>query len=510
MTAIAKRGPSVVLLLLALGAWAVDDPNAGSGAAIRLDAEQQRLAGVTYGTAERRALEKVIRTVGRVDVDERKLTAVTLKVGGYIEDLFADYTGKLVRKGEPLFTIYSPDLVSAEQEYLTARDARAALAQTKMPQAAESAASLLRASRERLRLWGLSEPQIRAVEEAGKPSLHRTIASPASGVILEKMIIAGQRVEAGAMLYRIADLSTIWVYGDVYEYELPFVKVGQPASIRLASSPNRVFAACVASIHPTLDAKTRTVKVRFELDNRDLFLKPEMYGSVELRVPRGERLVVPTTAVLDSGRRQLVFVASGDGRLTPREVELGERADDYVEILRGLEAGERVVTSANFLVDSESQLQGAGSMMEMMGAIGMGDRKMESARPMTMGGQKAGDREGAAYEKPRAASSDEKPIGDLRVAVFPVGQRATVGESAVRVRIRDASGAPVERAKVRFDYTMDMPGMAVGSAEAAEIGDGVYEGTAKFPMAGPWGLVVEIGRPGKPSLRGRFTLRVSG
>lgn len=511
---------AVVLATLELGAAAVRDraaavdlPDAGesSRAAIRLDARQRQAIGLTYGSVERRRIEKVIRTVGRFDYDERKLAAVTLKVSGYVERLFVDYTGKAVRKGDPLFTIYSPELVSAEQEYLLAVRNQKDLAKSQVPSAAQSAASLLAASRQRLLLWNLTERQIRELEKAGKPSLQRTIYSPASGIVLEKMVVAGQSVQAGMTLYKIADLSTIWVYGDIYEYELPFVKVGQTAQIRLAYAPDRAFGARIAYIYPTLDPKTRTVKVRFEVENsEDDLLRPEMYGDVELHVLLGERLVVPKTAVLDSGRRQLVFVGSSDGYLEPRDVQLGDRVDDYVEIREGLKGGERVVTSANFLVDSESQLQGAESMMSMMGAIGMGDWKMESAKPMSMGG---GDSAVEPVPTPLASAAgpaiQEKRVGDLVVAVFPAADAAKVGESAIRVRVRDAGGAPVEKAKVSFNYTMDMPGMAIESAEAKEIGDGVYEGMAKFMMGGPWGLVVQIDRPGKPTLREKFTVRVA-
>jgi membrane fusion protein, copper/silver efflux system len=321
-------------------------------------------------------------------------------------------------------------------------------------------------------------------------------------------------------LYKIADLSTIWLYGDIYEYELPFVKVGQTAKISLSYAPERAFEARVAYIYPTLDAKTRTVKVRFELPNSpDRLLRPEMYASVELRVPLGERLVVPKTAVLDSGRRQLAFVAGGDGTLTPREVRLGGRVDDYVEVREGLQPGERVATSANFLVDSESQLQGAESMMSRMGAIGMGDWKMESAKPMSMGGETQSEAAPHAAVSPSpntaapgapSSAIQEKQVGDLMIAVFPANDAAKVGESAIQVRVRDASGAPVKQAKVSFDYTMDMAGMKIESADAKEVGDGVYEGMATFTMGGPWGLVIQIDRPGRPSLREKFTVRVSG
>ncbi len=514
------RNAAIVLAVLAIGgvglperaaADAAADHGESARAAIRLDAEQQQAMGLTYGVVERRSLDKTIRTVGRFDYDERKLAAVTLKISGYIKDLFVDYTGKRVRKGEPLFTIYSPELVSGEQEYLLAVRNQKELGKSQVPSAAQSAASLLRASRERLLLWDLSERQVRELEEAGKPSLYQTISSPASGIVLEKMVVAGQSVQAGMTLYKIADLSTIWVYGDIYEYELPFVKVGQKAEIRLSYAPGRSFVARVAYVYPTLDPKTRTVKVRFELPNStDDLLRPEMYGSVELRVPLGERLVIPKTAILDSGRRQRVFVAAGDGRLTPREVKLGDRVDDYVEVREGLQPGERVVTSANFLVDSESQLQGAESMMSMMGAVGMGDRKMEGAKSMSMGGgNEPATKETTAPDTPSVAA-EERRVGDLMVSVYPATGTAKVGASAIRVRVRDATGAAVGQAKVRFEYTMDMAGASIESGEAGEIGAGVFEGMAKFTMAGPWAVVIQIDRPGKPTLRGKFTLRVGG
>ena len=485
-----------------------------SRATIQLDARQRQAIGLRYGTADRRSMDKTIRTVGRFDYDERKLAAVSLKVSGYVDKLFVDYTGKAVRKGDPLFTIYSPDLASAEQEYLLALRNQKELAKSSIPSAAAAAESLARASRERLLLWDLGERQIRELEEAGKPSFRQTIRSPASGVVLEKMVVAGQSVQAGMTLYKIADLSTIWVYGDIYEYELPFVKVGQSAEIRLSYAPDRVFDAKVAYLYPTLDPKTRTLKVRFELRNSaDQFLRPEMYGDVTLRVPLGERLVVPKTALLDSGRRQIVFVGAGDGRLEPRDVEVGDRVDDFVEIKKGVAAGERIVTSANFLVDSESQLQGAESMMGMMGAIGMGDWKMESAKPMSMGGgggESPAQAEPTSLPRSEGAGGQEKRIGDLLLTVYPANDTARVGESAIRVRVRDANGGPVAQAKVSFNYTMDMPGMSIVSAEAKELGDGIYEGMAKFSMGGPWSVVVQIDRQGKPSLREKFTVRVSG
>ena len=436
--------------------------------------------------------------MGRLDYDERKLAEVTLKVEGYIGDLFVDYTGKPVRKGDPLFTIYSPELVTAQEEYLLAHETLGRLGGSNVPSALDSARSLVRASRERVRLWDLADQQVRALEESRKPELYQTIYSPISGVVIEKMAFKGHRTEPGMPLYKIADLSTVWVYADIYEYELPFVQVGQEARITLAYYPAEEWTARLTYVYPSIDPKTRTAKVRFELPNSGKHqLLPEMYGNVELHVPAGERVAVPETAVLDSGRRQVVFVASTDGQLVPRDVKLGSRFDDYVEVLEGLSPGERVVTSANFLVDSESKLQAAESMMGMMGAIGMGDWKMESARPMEMGGQ-------------AGPGQEERRVGDLMVAVSVGAGPAKVGENAIRVHVRDASGAPVKGAAVSFSYTMDMPGMSIEQARAQERGDGMYEGSARFTMAGPWGLVVEIERPGKPPAREKFTLRVSG
>jgi len=236
----------VILATLASPTFAVDQPAELSRAPIRLDAAQQQAIGLTWGTAERRPVEKVIRTVGRLDFDERRLAQVTLKVSGFIEELYANYTGQPVRKGDPLFTLYSPELLTAQREYLLARETERRLRQSSLPEARVSAASLAGASRERLRLWDLSPQQLRELEESGQARRTLTIHSPIAGVVIEKMAVAGQRVEPGMTLYRIADLSTVWVYGDVYEYELPFVRVGQEAALALTAYPEQRFTARVA------------------------------------------------------------------------------------------------------------------------------------------------------------------------------------------------------------------------------------------------------------------------
>jgi membrane fusion protein, copper/silver efflux system len=486
----------VVLAALGGSVRAAEEPPDASRAPIRLDPAQQQALGLTWGTVERRPVEKVIRTVGRVDFDERRLALVTLKVGGFIETLHANYTGQTLRKGDPLFTLYSPELLTAQREYLLARETERRLRGSTLDEARASAAALVRASRERLRLWDLSPQQMRALDESGQAKHDLTIASPIAGVVIEKTVVAGQRVEPGAVLYRIADLSTVWVWGDVHEPDLPLVRVGQEAMLTFTADPGQRFAAHVAWVAPVLDAKTRTAQIRFELPNAsDSPLRPGMYGNLELHAPLGERLVVPASAVLDSGRRQIVFADGGDGRLVPREVHVGVRFEDAVEVLDGVAAGERVVTSANFLIDSESRLRAAESMIGMMGSLGMGGVDMGGARPMEMAGGEA-------------AAGEEKRVGDLRIVVAPARGSATVGENAIRVRIADTTGAPVKGAAVRFSYTMDMPGMTIEETPAREVEDGAYEGAARFTMGGPWSLVVQVERPGKPPVREKFTLRV--
>ncbi len=494
------------------------DQAAGGGTAgfaqapIHLDGAQRQVIGLTFGRVERRPVEKVIHTVGRIDYDERKVAEVTLKVSGYIQDLYVDYTGQPVKKGDPLFTIYSPDLVTAEQEYLLAREGASSLEHSQVAGARESAASLLRASRERLRLWDLSDAEVRTLEKTGKTRLYQTIYSPISGVVVEKMAFKGHAVEPGMTLYKIADLSTVWVYGDVYEYELPFVHVGQEAKIALSYYPDGTFAARVSYVYPSLDPKTRAARVRFELANSpQQVLRPEMYGNVEFHVPLGDRLVVPSTAVLDTGHRQVVFLDGGNGRLLPRDIKVGNRFDETVEVTDGLVEGDRVVTSGNFLVDSESKLQAAESMMGMMGAIGMGDWKMESAKPMEMGGEGGQPEAPSPSARPQAPEgAPEKRVGDLLVSVAPGSEPTTKGETPIRIRVRDAGGQLATGATVSFTYTMDMPGMSIAQSRAKEMGDGVYEGAAKFTMGGPWGLVVQIERPGKAPVREKFTIRVGG
>jgi len=381
---------------------------------IELSPEQMQRIGVKTVKVAAKPLQKVIRTVGRLEADERKLATVNAKVEGWIEKLYVNYTGSHVKKGEPLAEIYSPELLATQQEFLALRkwtgrktaaspdatnhegshaapapqetsrqnennpasadgsghkrvhdappavsSAPAAGVVSELQQMlARDANNAIAAARQRLRLWDVSEEHIRHIETTGKPIRTLTLYSPVSGFITQKMAVQGMRVMPGEKIFDIADLSTLWVIADIYEYELPLVRVGQPARVSLAYLPGRELASTIDYIYPTLAPDTRTAKVRLTLSNPNGRLKPQMFTNVEIRVNLGRRLSIPENAVIDTGRGQVVYVDRDGGSFEPREVQLGLRADGYAEVLRGLKAGEKVATSANFLIDSEAQLKG--------------------------------------------------------------------------------------------------------------------------------------------------------
>jgi len=345
--------------------------------AVKISAEKQQLIGVQTGFVESRDVQKAIRTVGQIAYAEPRLAYVTTKFEGYIEDLFVDYTGKLVEKGRPLFSVYSPELVSTQEEYLLALRAQKSLEQSTIGEVTASANTLLESAKWRLRLWDISDKQIAELERAGKITKTLNIYSPIRGYVVEKMALAGLKVMPGMNLYQIADLSTVWVLADVYEYEIPSLKIGQEATITLSYYPGEVFKGRVTYIYPYLTADTRTVKVRVELANSGEKLKPQMYANVELQSGYGKQLTVPEEAVLDAGNEQIVFVAHEGGYFEPRQVELGAKAQDRYIVLSGLSEGEKVVTSGNFLIDSESRLKSALSGMAGMGHGG-GEKKESS------------------------------------------------------------------------------------------------------------------------------------
>lgn len=335
---------------------------------VQITSERQQLIGVKFGTVEMKPLEKVIRTVGRVDYDEKRLVTVSPKIGGWIEDLYVDFTGRFVRKGEPLLTIYSPELVSTQEEYLIALRAKKDLAKSSFPEVAGSGESLAESAKRRLKLWDISDEQIKALEESGQVKKTLTLHSPFSGFVLEKAAYKGMNVMSGVALFKLADLSVVWLYADIYEYELPFIRLGQQATVQLSYLPGEAFSGKLIYIYPALNPETRTAKVRFEFPNPYGKLKPEMYANVEIKVRLGQKLAVPEGAIIDTGIRQLAIVDKGSGYFEPREVKVGAKVEGYYEVIKGLKAGERVVTSANFLIDSESKLKEAvGGMAGMPG-----------------------------------------------------------------------------------------------------------------------------------------------
>jgi Cu(I)/Ag(I) efflux system membrane fusion protein len=330
---------------------------------VRLSTERQQLIGVRTGTAEMQPVRRVIRATARLAYDETRITHVHTKVEGWIEQVFVDYTGAPVRAGQPLFTIYSPELVSAQQEYLIALRAKKQMADSPLPELSRSSESLYQASRQRLKLWDVTEEQIQRLEETGQPRRTLTFYAPHGGIVLEKKAFEHQRITQDSDLYTVADLSRIWALAEVYEYEAPFVRLGQPAMLTLSYVPGQVFHGRVTFIAPQLDPQTRTLQVRLEFSNPGLKLRPEMFGTAEINVDMGKQLVVPADSVVDTGLKQMVFIARGDGYFEPREVLLGPRIDGFYAVMNGVAAGETVVTSANFLIDSESRLKAAVSQM---------------------------------------------------------------------------------------------------------------------------------------------------
>ena len=324
-------------------------------ATVQIDPQRQQLIGLRTVEATRGPVGASWKTVGKVAVDETQVHHVNIKVGGFVDTVYVDYVGKPVKRGERLFSIYSPDLLSVQQEYLLALRTRKALAEGGIATGAGD--DLVESARERLRLWDIPESEVKRLEETGKPTKNLILYSPMTGVVTKKDIVMGHRLNEGDMPYEITDLSRVWVLADAYETDLSRIRVGMPASLSLQAFPNRTFTGKVIFIDPILDAKTRTAKVRLEFANPKGELKPEMFGEVTLQTEKREGLRIPADAVIDSGTKKVVFVALGEGKLQPREVEVGPAAGDQVEVLAGLAEGDKVVTRANFLVDSESRLR---------------------------------------------------------------------------------------------------------------------------------------------------------
>ncbi|MEP6600687.1 MAG: efflux RND transporter periplasmic adaptor subunit [Nitrospirota bacterium] len=492
-------------------------PSAVPSGAVVLPAVQQQLIGVRTTEVSYAPLGQEIRAVGTINYDERKLTQVNLRVAGWIQKVLVDAVGKPVRKGEPLLTLYSPDLLATQDEYLLALRSQAQLAGSPMPDAKTGAEALVSSARERLKLWSFTDQQIAELERRGKAEPVITVYAPSSGIVLKREALPGKYVDPGTTLYELADLSTVWIYADVYESQIAGVKLNQPAAATFDAYPGETFQGKVQYIYPYLNETTRTVRVRLELPNPILKLKPGMYGNVLIHTDQQERLVVPKEAVLDTGVRQIVFLDKGNGIYLPTEVKLGRRSEDKVEVLAGLKEGDHVVTAANFLLDAQSKLASTGNMQQMMGQVGMADWQMRGAYEAKMEGMEGSKGMQGMKDMPgMSPSAPAKPVSETRRVsgyVLTLGTTPNIpkaGEIMLRLKLTGPDRKPVTNANVLFVYTMAMPGMSEIKAHAVHTKDGVYEGKAMLGMAGTWEVRVSVTVPGRPAIAEKFQLAVAG
>ena len=501
---------------------------------VAVPAVVRQLIGVRSAPAAHATLEEEIRTVGTVGYDERGFTQVTLKTSGWVRKVFVDSIGRPVRKGEPLFTFYSPDLLATQDEYLLAVKMQGQLAESPLDEAKANADALVASARERLRLWDVTDSQIAALERRGQADPVLTIYAPSSGIVIKREALPGKYVEPGTTLYEIADLSTVWISADIYESEVADAQVGQSATVTFAAYPGDTFPGKVAYVYPTLNTETRTGRVRLEFQNPGLKLKPGMYGNVTLQTNAVRTLVVPKEAVLETGLRQLVFMDLGQGRYEPASVKLGRRSQDSVEVMEGLKEGDRIVTSANFLLDAESKLASASSMQGMMGRVGMGDWQMRGAYEakmegmegmsgvhgmMGMGGMKSmeemqgmKDMSGMPGMDPGSAKSisETRKVAGYILTFTTLPETPKAGEIFLKLRVTDQTDKPVTNAQVLFVYTMPMPGMTDSKVTARHTKDGLYEGKVMFGMGGTWIVTATVTIPSQPPIIEKFPFSVAG
>ena len=372
---------------------------------IRISTEKIQKLGVRTEAAQLRALDKVVRAAGRIEPDERRLNAIAPKFEGYVERLYVNVTGQAVGKGQPLFEVYSPELVSAQREYAIAAQGVDSL-KSAGSESQNSMKLLADASLQRLKNWDISEEQIKALAKSGEAKRTLTFRSPVTGIVTEKKALQGMRFMPGEALYQVADLSSVWVIADVYEQDIGLVKSGSKAKVMINAYPDKAFEGAITYIYPTLASETRTVPVRLELANPGALLKPGMFAQVELPASaKGKVITVPVSAVIDSGTRQIVLIQQGEGHFEPREVKLGSRTDNYVEVIDGVKAGEQVVVAANFLIDAESNLKAA------VGGFG---HAHDAAKPVTTVDHRAEGKLEAIDAKAGTVSITHGPIESLK------------------------------------------------------------------------------------------------
>jgi RND family efflux transporter MFP subunit len=469
-------------------------PDAAPGAAapssepslvpVTLTPQRMQSIGVKTGIVEYRQVRDEIRTVGNIEADETRISDVQVRFAGWVQKVYADAMYKQVRKGQPLLTIYSPDLVATEQEYLVAKEL---LAQTTVPGApagSHGSRSLLDATTERLKRWQIPDREITRLKKSGKIQREIEIDSPVSGFIIERKAFPNMYVQPGTKLYSVADLSTVWVYAQLFQNDIGRVKVGDPASVTVNAYPGQTFPARVSFIWPEVDEAMRRARVRLEIPNPELKLSLGMFVNVELGLPLGDRLVIPASGVFQSGTRQIAFVDHGGGYFEPRDIEAGARAGDDFVVLKGLSAGERIVTSANFLIDSESQLAAA----------------LGSFAPPPPGAGAA-----AAMNAPQGAT--------LEYSSDPSPPRK--GSNDFRVKLAGADGAPLFGAHVTVTFFMPaMPAMGMAAMRnvvtLSDKGGGLYEGAGEVQTGGTWQVAVLATKAGQTIAQKQFSVAVEG
>jgi multidrug efflux pump subunit AcrA (membrane-fusion protein) len=338
--------------------------NAMAVGTVKIAPDRQQLIGVRTSTVTREPLMRSVRTTGQVIADETKVEHVHVKISGFIDKVYVSYIGQLVKKGQPMFTVYSPDLVATEEEYLIAKRGEKSLGTSEFKEVSQGGQALLRSARERLRLWDITDAQIRKLDESGEVSRTLTFYSPVQGFVTDRKAFPQTSITPDMDLYQVTDLSKVWVIADVYEYEVPYVKVGQNVEMHLSYYAGKSYFGKITYINPTVDPVTRTVKVRIECANPKYELKPQMLANVDLKINYGTQILVPQEAVMDSGDKQYVFLVHDGGVFEPRNIQMGAKFDGKVVVLSGLKPGDTIVTSGNFLVDSESQLKSAMSEMK--------------------------------------------------------------------------------------------------------------------------------------------------
>jgi len=456
-------------------------------APLQLSAERMQSIGIRTGEVQLKPLRKEIRTVGDVEMDERRLAYVQLRFAGWIQKVYVNSTYQYVEKGQPLFSVYSPDLVATEQEYLLAKHNQPSLGASSLPDVAAGSSVLLDAAAERLRRWQVPQREIEQLESSGQVHQEFEVDSPASGFVIERNALPNQYAPPETRLYTVADLGTVWVYAAIFQNDLAQLHAGDSATVTTDAFPGHVFSGRVDYIWPQVDMTTRTVRTRLVFANPGLTLKPGMYVNVSLVVSLGRRLAIPTSGVLQTGTRAIVFVDHGGGSLEPREVQLGEQAGEDYEVLKGLKAGERIITSANFLVDSESQLQAAmGSFVPPPPGTG-------------------------------AAAAMNAPAAQNQVKVEFSTDPATPhkGSNVYRVKLAAADGSPITGAQVSVrSFMAAMPAMGMAamnvSTSLTEKGGGLYEGQARLDSGGTWQIAITATKNGAVIATKQLSMNAEG